>query len=460
MGRMMVTRVGVASLFAGMLMAMAPVCSLSGQEIATEEYELRRARLMEALPEGIVVLHARSLEKAMEQWGFVQDASFAYFSGLANLPQAVLALDGPAKQALLFLPPRPQSFGFDVEGVVPEPGPTTARALGVARVEPWDRLIPYLQGRAADGVTRIYVDVARRPEPRGAPPAMNRISGDRALWRLALERALPDADFASAEEAIRALRWVKSPTEIEILRRNALYTVRAFEAGARRIEPFIRQRQAEAAVVAACIEAGAEGPSFWPWMMAGPNGHVGRLVGAFFDYHQLDRTMRPGEVVRVDIGCGAQGYGADVGRTIPVSGVFSDGQREAWDLLIDAYRAGMGAIRGGVTVAQVMAAARAEIVQAESGLRTEMGREAARVLLAEGGMGLWSIHGVGVDSGETALPVLEVGSVIAFEPMFSVGADAFYLEDMILVTQTGHEVLSAGLPYSAVEIEALMTLGR
>lgn len=55
---------------------------------------------------------------------------------------------------------------------------------------------------------------------------------------------------------------------------------------------------------------------------------------------------------------------------------------------------------------------------------------------------------------------MEVGAVIAFEPMFSVGADAFYLEDMILVTQNGYEVLSAGLPYSAVEIEALMAVGR
>ncbi len=72
------------------------------------------------------------------------------------------------------------------------------------------------------------------------------------------------------------------------------------------------------------------------------------------------------------------------------------------------------------------------------------------------GMGVWSIHGVGVDSGETPLQTLRAGSVIAFEPMFSVGADAFYLEDMILVTATGHEVLSVGLPYTAEEIEAMM----
>jgi Xaa-Pro aminopeptidase len=63
---------------------------------------------------------------------------------------------------------------------------------------------------------------------------------------------------------------------------------------------------------------------------------------------------------------------------------------------------------------------------------------------------------VGLDGGETGTDILENGSVIAFEPMFSVEEDAYYLEDMILITETGHEVLSKGLPYTAEEIEAVM----
>jgi hypothetical protein len=62
----------------------------------------------------------------------------------------------------------------------------------------------------------------------------------------------------------------------------------------------------------------------------------------------------------------------------------------------------------------------------------------------------------GLDGGETGTDTLEAGSVIAFEPMFSVGADAYYMEDMILVTASGHEVLTRGLPYTADEIEAVM----
>jgi len=68
----------------------------------------------------------------------------------------------------------------------------------------------------------------------------------------------------------------------------------------------------------------------------------------------------------------------------------------------------------------------------------------------------WHIHGVGLDGGETGTETLEVGSVVAFEPMFSVDEDAYYMEDMILVTETGHEILTKGLPYIAAEIEEVM----
>ena len=75
-------------------------------------------------------------------------------------------------------------------------------------------------------------------------------------------------------------------------------------------------------------------------------------------------------------------------------------------------------------------------------------------MLTPDGMSGWSIHSVGVESGETPLQTLVAGAVIAFEPIFSVGADAYYLEDVIHITATGVDVLSAGLPYTALEIEA------
>ena len=83
------------------------------------------------------------------------------------------------------------------------------------------------------------------------------------------------------------------------------------------------------------------------------------------------------------------------------------------------------------------------------------GRAAAAAILGAG-EGTWHIHGVGIDSGEDIPETLRAGMVVAYEPGFSIGPDAYYLEDMVLVTDNGHRVLSTGLPYTAGEIERLM----
>lgn len=439
----------------GLLLSLLPVAA-SAQGIAPAEYAGRRTALLERLPNGVTLLHAEVGEKRLSEPSFLQNSTFVYFTGEAELPNAVLALDGPTREARLFVPPAPSAFWFSVEGVVPEPGPRSAARLGLTTVEPWDSLVPYLRRRIAGGVTTLYVDEARWSEALGVPSGLDPIAGSRELWRRSLARAFPSTTIASAAKEIRELRFVKSPAEVAILRGNARATAQALRAGLSAIRPGARQRLAETRVAAACVEAGAIGPSFWPWMMSGPNAHVSALVRSVYSYTQLDRVMRTGELLRIDIGCANHNYGADVGRTVPVSGTFSRAQREIWNLLIDAYRAGLAHVRAGVSIADVLAKSRAEVLRRQPSLETPQGRRAAEVLLGPKGMSDWSIHSVGIDSGESALPVLAAGAVIAFEPIFSVGDDAYYLEDMILVTERGHEVLSSGLPYTANEIERAM----
>jgi Xaa-Pro aminopeptidase len=442
------------------LVVALPAAALPAQRIGRDEYAARRLELMRRIPDGITLLHSESAEKPESQPSFIQNSTFYYFAGLPALPSAVLALDAPARETVLFLPPAPSAFGFRVEGVVPAPGPATAAEVGVSRALPWDSLPSFLRRRQAAGVTRWSVDDARRPEASGVPDGMLPVSGSRGLWARSLAQSFPDVSIRSAAQVIRELRFVKSPAEIVALRSNAQMTAVALRAGIRAIRPGIRQRVVEMRVATACVEAGATGPSFWPWTMSGPNAHVPMLVRSVYSYDQLDRTMQAGEVVRVDIGCTNYYYGADVGRTVPVSGRYTAGQRETWDLLIAAYRAGMAHIRAGVTIADVLATSRSAIERLRPTMRTDLGRRAAEVLLGTDGMAEWSIHSVGIDSGETPLQTLAAGAVLAFEPIFSVGSDAFYLEDMILVTEVGSEVLSAGLPYTAAEIERAMRRAR
>lgn len=379
------------SRFIALIVACAAWAPASAQEISRDEYRERRARVMRDLDDGILLLHARSAEKAMGEWGFLQDPSFLYFSGLSELREAILSLDGATQEAHLFIPQASLSFGMEFEAAGVAATAESAMAHGLTSIEPWERFQPWITSRLADGSTRIYLDGPRRPEATGAPPGLRPVAGDHALWRAAVTEAFPDAEVVSARETLQGMRWGKSPAEVGILELNAGATVTALEAVMSALRPEMTQRESESVVVSACLKAGAQGPSFWPWTMSGPNAHNDQLFQAFSRYDQMDRTMLAGELVRVDIGCAGGLYGADVGRTVPVSGRFTPGQREAWELLISGYRAGLAVVAAGVPLDDVRRASVAEIRRRQPALRTDQGKEAARVLLTRG-MSVWHIQ--------------------------------------------------------------------
>jgi Xaa-Pro aminopeptidase len=190
--------------------------------------------------------------------------------------------------------------------------------------------------------------------------------------------------------------------------------------------------------------------------MSGPRAVYTDLFNWFVDYEGHNRVMQSGEVVRVDVGCQADHYMGDVGRTAPVSGKFDPGQREAWDLFIAGYRAGLETLAEGVRVADVFRTALDRIRALQPGLQTDLGRRAAAVLLGPRGTEAWQFHHVGLDDAEGSPVVLRAGMTVAYELMFAVEGQGFYLEDMILIEPIGFRILTPGLPYTAAEIEAAM----
>lgn len=409
---------------------------------------------MAAHPDGLLLFKAESGEKAMEQPGWIQNPSFQYVSGLPDLPAAILVIDAPARRTLLFVPPAPLSFGMAVSALDALVHPELIRKAAVDGVRPWSEFVPWVQGRIQAGVSTLYLDAPRRPAPTGVPPGMPAVQGSHEVWAQSLSQTFPRARLGDAAVTLRTLRWKKSSGEVSALRQNAGTSAEALRRGMRSVHPGLSQRRAEAAVVAGCLEAGANGPSFWPWMMAGSNGHFGRLVQSFFDYEHINRRMEAGELVRADVGCMGGGYGGDVGRTVPVSGAFSAGQARVWDLLVTGYRAGVSAMADGVPLDSVRAASRRGIAQAAA--QDPSLAELAAAMNAQDGID-WHIHGIGIESAENPEPVLVAGAVLAYEPMFVRGPDAYYLEDMILVTANGAEVLTTGLPYTAAEMAAFLT---
>ncbi|HEY7515728.1 MAG TPA: M24 family metallopeptidase, partial [Vicinamibacteria bacterium] len=297
--------------------------------------------------------------------------------------------------------------------------------------------------------------------PIGSPPGLAPAAGPREQLRQALKAALPGTPVED-DVVLAELRLVKSPSEIDLLRRAGAASAKALLAGLSRVAPGRRQRHAEAAIVGECLVE-ADGTSFWPWAMSGSAGAYPGPWQSLTDPLHLDRPMEAGGLVRVDVGCAYGGYMGDVGRTVPVSGRYDAGQRETWELLVGAYRRGLEAVREGVLVSDVLAASRQEVARRQESLATPLARRAALTLLAPDGAPHWQVHGVGLDPAEgpgAPTDVLKAGMVLAYEPIFVVEGQGFYLEDMLAVTATGYELLTPGLPYSADEVERAMQAGR
>jgi len=429
-------------------LALTPSSAVAQEAMSAADaarHEERRERAYDRLGANLLVVQSRWRPAQPSDAAFDQDPTFYYYTGDDRLIGALLVLDGATRRAELFV----------------RRAADRVASPRVDAVSDWAGFVPYVERRLADNPRlTILVDDGSAPARDAgtvatpldslATPANGAVS-----WTRALRRRWPNAAIAPDTSVTVTLRAVKDSAEISTLRRVASASVRAFLAGLPRIASGRRQREVEAAVVEACTREG-DGPSFWPWVMSGPNAAFPKPFTSFFDPHHLDREMKGGEVVRYDLGCKVDHYMGDVGRTLPVNGTFTPGQREVVDLLAAVYRAGLATIRDGADAAGLLRASVAEATRRRALMRTSLGRHAAALMAQPDSLPYWQWHGVGLDDAEEPPRVLRGGMVIAYEPIFVVDGQGFYMEDMILVTPTGHEILTARLPTTATEIEAAM----
>ncbi len=447
------------------LCLLLPVCIASGRVAAqatpiapVETLVARRAHAMAMVGRGILLVRATPTVMRASEDGLRQDPTFLYLTGLPNVIAAVLAIDVDRRETWLFVPDAGRLPGFGALMREPSayvaPGPETAARLGLDHVVSWRDLESFLDRRIAQDSALVL----RGPFMSSAAalrPAVLAGSDDAGMWEQTLRARWPGVMLAEGPDSDE-LREVKQPGEIAALRAVATSSASALIAGLQSLRPGRRQRAAEIDVIAACVNGGADGVSFWPWVMTGPNADIVSAIQSLGDAGFRDRVMQAGELARVDVGCRQAHYEGDVGRTAPVSGRFTPEQREAWELFVGAYRVAVRAMQPGVPASDIFVVWRGEIQRRRRGLRTRFARRTAEVALSPEGGRFWEIHGVGLASAEGNVDTLRVGQVLAFEPILTVDGVGLYLEDMILITADGAEVLTRGLPYTAEEIEGVM----
>lgn len=412
----------------------------------------RRQRAAAAFHDGILLLHAFSrIDVAAD--GYRQDPYFYYLTGLENTVGAILAIEGKSGQSWLFLPSEPP---FANRGLKPQvsPGPETAKQLGIDHVVDWSELEGFVAARATSRLPIYYVNDVSGFEEMPAN-LVNSKNPKAPLWVQVILDKWPSFEARESSNALNAVMNVQSAEELTVLRLAARATVIAFMAGMRAIHPGVSQRSVESTVDSACWGAHAHGVSFWPWAMTGENAVFPKPFTSLALYDHLNANMQTGDLVRLDVGCEWEHYIGDLGRTVPVSGHYSDDQRETWNLFVAAYRKAAATLREGTNSDKLYAVWRAELLSRRTEVKTPLAQHAIDSWSKRENVPFWQVHTTNLLAWWPPDPFL-AGMTANFEPIASVDGQGFFLEDMYVITKDGAEILTPGVPYTAEEIEAGM----
>ena len=431
-GRLRVNRAAAA-----LLLIVIAGAAPAGQRVGypADEFAARRQKLAAAVGTGTVVMFGATEAGAGTR--FRQDNDFYYLTGNESLHAAVV-IDAPSGASHLFLPDQDAS---DVR----YHGPNwrrerdAARQHGFASIRPIAALHETLaRRRGVSGPTTLWVrlserdtvsagryDAALATGRRLANPFAQHQSED-AARAAALRAQYPYLELRDVTPHLDALRLIKTDREIETLRRNGRISADAIARaiGATTAGRFEYELEAEATYW--LLRHGVQGGAYPAIVGSGPMGNR-------WHYEDNGRQLQAGELVVMDYGGSLDYLTMDITRTWPVSGRFTDRQLRAYRTVLAAQEAILGAIRPGVT-------------------RDVVARLAQQIFKRDGFDPAYAYlgHYVGMsvhDVGDWNLP-FRAGMVMAIEPILDLPDEALHvrIEDTVLVTATGVEVLTAAVP--------------
>jgi Xaa-Pro aminopeptidase len=412
--------------------------------VPVERLSARRAALIDRLGTGVAVVRSgnlRSLERDYPQDSdYREDSDFFYLTGL-EAPGGWLVLvarkNAPDSVILYLAEREPGSELWS--GPALGPGPEARRLSGIEDVRPASEAESQIE-RTVLGKTsaaRAGALFFKRGTRQAASPFIRGLAFGASGKDPVANRDL--------ETELGALRQIKDEDEIRRLRRAIGITGEALRETMREARPGMYEYELEGRVEYGFRQRGAERLGFPSIVGSGPNGTT-------LHYDENRRQTRPGELVVMDVGAEHGYYSADVTRTIPISGRFNRRQRELYELVLGAQQAAIDSVRPGSDLATLNRLARDYMRQHSGKLCGESGCERYFIHGLSHWLGM-DVHDVGAYSRR-----LEPGMVFTIEPGIYIPAESIgiRIEDDILVTPGGAEVLSSGVPRTVEEVEQAM----
>jgi Xaa-Pro aminopeptidase len=428
----------------------------AGGPFDASEYAARRARFMEKIPDGAAVFLGAAAP--VSDLGFRQGHDFVYLTGV-QAPNAALIVDGLRKESILFFTMSETEAASEglPRDLVRDPKAYT----GVERVLPAEQLGPFLAGLCQ---RTEFLYTMFKPEeigPENANEKFNILQRTMTLnaWDGRLTRELqfvrqlrdrfPQIEIRDCSPIVWELRKIKSPAEIDVLRRAARIGVMAHRALIQSTRPGVAEKALAAVFEFVCGLEGAAGQAYAPIIMSGKNHPYGH-------YHAYDRVLKSGDFVILDAGPDYADYHVDISTSFPASGSFSTRQRELYEVALAVHATCLANYRPGVSFKQVGEKVAAML----KGNGLDAYAKDFAGIVRYGGYN----HMVGLAThdvaGRFAGPdeILVPGLVFACDiQLFRLDEEiGIRIEDTVAVTENGCESLSLGVPRTVTEIEALM----
>ncbi|MBK5073468.1 Xaa-Pro aminopeptidase [Budviciaceae bacterium CWB-B4] len=433
------------------------------------EFQRRRQALLSKMASGsaaIIFAAPERTRSADSEYPFRQNSDFWYLTGF-NEPEAALVLiksDETHSHSVLFNRVRDLNaetwFGRRLgQDAAPQ-------KLGVDRALPYDDIhqqlhllfngldvVYHAQGQYdyADSIVFMALDILRNGSRQNlrAPATMT----DWRPW-------------------LHEMRLFKSPEEIVVMRKAGEITAKAHTRAMERCRPGMFEYHLEAEIHHEFTRHGARYPAYNTIVGGGENGCI-------LHYTENESPLKDGDLVLIDAGCEYYGYAGDITRTFPINGKFSPAQRTIYDIVLASQYKAISLLTAGRSirdaneqVIRIMLQGLVEAGVLEGDVEQLMADKVHQRFYMHG-LSHWlglDVHDVGNYGSSTRDRLLAPGMVLTVEPGLYIAPDAdvparfrgigIRIEDNILITEQGCEILTAGVVKDPDDIEALMAGAR
>jgi len=439
-------------------LAAAVILILSGRAMAAtpllfdkSEFAARRAKLMDRIPDGAAIL--LGAWPALGYGEYVQNNDFMYFSGV-EFPNAALILDGKTRTSTLFVTiSENEARGEGIPlALIRDPKEVT----GIERISPIERFSEAL-ARLANWGYVLYTSFKPEELAREASDekfgllqevmTLNPWDGRQTRELQFVEKLKKRFPFATVKDAssfIWDLRSIKSAAEVEKLRRVGRLGVEAHKAMMKATRVGAPEYEMSAAFEYACKKAGARDLAYNVIISSAENH-------PYLHYYRHDRVLKDGDFIVVDAGPALDYYVVDISASYPANGKFTPRQREIYEAAWAIQEACRRVYRPGIEEKDVQP----QVLEILKKQGFDVSKDIFKIRSMQDGLS----HNVGMavhDVSSGARGPLRPGMVFACD-IFAVfpGEDlGVRIEDTVVITETGCENLTPGLPRTIAEIEA------